>query len=121
MPSPASSDSDAIIQVTDAAIQKVHELMVEEDNLSLKLRVFVTGGGCSGFQYGVSFEEEIDPEEDIIINKPPITLLIDAMSLNYLKGASIDYKKDLQGEQFIITNNPNAKTTCGCGSSFSAE
>lgn len=121
MTSPPANSSDSLIQVTEAAINKVHELMVEEDNLNLKLRIFVQGGGCSGMQYGVSFEEEIDPEEDIVIEKPPITLLIDAVSIDYLRGARIDYRKDIQGEQFIITGNPNAKTTCGCGSSFSVE
>jgi iron-sulfur cluster insertion protein len=103
---------------TDSAAAKVKELVDEEGNPELKLRVFVQGGGCSGFQYGFTFDEAIN-DDDTQMNKNGVTLLIDAMSLQYLTGAEIDYKEDLQGAQFVI-KNPNATTTCGCGSSFSA-
>jgi iron-sulfur cluster insertion protein len=102
---------------TDRAASKVKELVDEEGNPDLKLRVFVQGGGCSGFQYGFTFDELVN-EDDTPMNKNGVTLLIDAMSLQYLVGAEIDYKDDLQGAQFVI-KNPNATTTCGCGSSFS--
>ncbi|OWQ86757.1 iron-sulfur cluster insertion protein ErpA [Roseateles terrae] len=102
---------------TDAAAEKVRELVLEEGNPDLKLRVFVQGGGCSGFQYGFTFDEAVN-DDDTRMNKNDVTLLIDAMSLQYLMGAEIDYKEDLQGAQFVI-KNPNATTTCGCGSSFS--
>lgn len=102
---------------TDAAAAKVAELIAEEGNPELKLRVFVQGGGCSGFQYGFTFDEVVN-EDDTQMVKNGVTLLIDAMSLQYLVGAEIDYKEDLQGAQFVI-RNPNAVTTCGCGSSFS--
>lgn len=103
---------------TEAAAKKVKGLIEEEQNPNLKLRVFIQGGGCSGFQYGFSFDEEIH-EEDTVIEKEGVTLLVDAMSFQYLINAEIDYKEDLQGAQFVI-RNPNATTTCGCGSSFSA-
>jgi iron-sulfur cluster insertion protein len=102
---------------TDSAASKVKELVDEEGNPDLKLRVFVQGGGCSGFQYGFTFDEVMN-EDDSRMDKNGVTLLIDAMSLQYLMGAEIDYKDDLQGAQFVI-KNPNATTTCGCGSSFS--
>ena len=102
---------------TDAAAQKVGELIKEEDNPDLMLRVFVSGGGCSGFQYGFTFDEKVE-EGDSSINNQGVTLLVDPMSVQYLMGAEIDYKEDLQGAQFVI-RNPNANTTCGCGSSFS--
>jgi iron-sulfur cluster insertion protein len=102
---------------TDSAAAKVKELVDEEGNPELKLRVFVQGGGCSGFQYGFTFDEIVN-EDDTQMTKNGVTLLIDAMSLQYLVGAEIDYKDDLQGAQFVI-KNPNATTTCGCGSSFS--
>jgi iron-sulfur cluster insertion protein len=102
---------------TDSAASKVKELVDEEGNPELKLRVFVQGGGCSGFQYGFTFDEIVN-DDDTQMNKNGVTLLIDAMSLQYLAGAEIDYKDDLQGAQFVI-KNPNATTTCGCGSSFS--
>ncbi|NBD20582.1 iron-sulfur cluster insertion protein ErpA [Aquabacterium fontiphilum] len=105
------------IVFTDAAAAKVAELVAEEGNPDLKLRVFVQGGGCSGFQYGFTFDE-ITNEDDTAMVKNGVTLLIDAMSLQYLVGAEIDYKDDLEGAQFVI-RNPNATTTCGCGSSFS--
>ena len=118
--------------MTENAAKKVSELIEEEENLQLKLRVFITGGGCSGFQYGFTFDEVINEEDTVVTNRKKknnphstdqveqtVQLLIDPMSLVYLVGAEIDYKSDLSGEQFII-RNPNAKTTCGCGSSFAA-
>lgn len=102
---------------TDNAVKKVKELIEEENNTDLKLRVFVSGGGCSGFQYGFTFDEVIN-EDDTQMTKEGVTLLIDAMSYQYLVGAEIDYTEGLEGAQFVI-KNPNATTTCGCGSSFS--
>lgn len=107
----------ATLNVTDAAARKVKGLIDEEGNANLKLRVFVTGGGCSGFEYGFTFDEDQD-EEDTTIEKSGIRLLIDPMSYQYLAGAEIDFKEDLQGSRFVVTN-PNAATTCGCGNSFS--
>jgi len=104
---------------TDSAAAKVADLIAEEGNPALKLRVFVKGGGCSGFQYGFTFDE-IANEDDTTMTKNGVSLLIDAMSYQYLVGAEIDYKVDLEGEQFVIKNNPGATSTCGCGSSFSA-
>ncbi|HEU0189295.1 MAG TPA: iron-sulfur cluster insertion protein ErpA [Gallionella sp.] len=103
---------------TDNAANKVKQLIEEEGNADLKLRVFVSGGGCSGFQYGFTFDEEVN-EDDTVLNKNGVQLLIDPMSFQYLVGAEIDYKDGIEGSQFII-RNPNATTTCGCGSSFSA-
>ena len=105
------------IVFTDAAAEKVAQLISEEDNPSLKLRVFISGGGCSGFQYGFTFDDEVEDGDSSIENQG-VTLLVDPMSVQYLMGAEIDYKEDLQGAQFVI-RNPNASTTCGCGSSFS--
>ena len=105
------------IVFTDSAAAKVADLVAEEGNPDLKLRVFVQGGGCSGFQYGFTFDEIVN-DDDTQMSKNGVTLLIDAMSLQYLTGAEIDYKEDLSGSQFVI-KNPNATTTCGCGSSFS--
>jgi iron-sulfur cluster insertion protein len=102
---------------TDSAADKVRQLIDEEGNPDLKLRVFVQGGGCSGFQYGFTFDEESN-EDDTVMEKNGVQLLIDAMSYQYLVGAEIDYKDGLEGAQFVI-KNPNATTTCGCGSSFS--
>ncbi|HEY0681162.1 MAG TPA: iron-sulfur cluster insertion protein ErpA [Steroidobacter sp.] len=102
---------------TDAAAAKVSELIREESNPNLKLRVFVQGGGCSGFQYGFTFDENLE-EGDTRVENGGVTLLIDPMSIQYLAGAEIDYKEDIEGAQFVI-RNPNASTTCGCGSSFS--
>jgi iron-sulfur cluster insertion protein len=102
---------------TDSAADKVRDLVAEEGNPDLKLRVFVQGGGCSGFQYGFTFDEAVN-DDDTQMQKNGVTLLIDSSSLQYLMGAEIDYKEDLQGAQFVI-KNPNATTTCGCGSSFS--
>ncbi len=103
---------------TDNAASKVADLIAEEGNDALKLRVFVQGGGCSGFQYGFTFDEDIN-EDDTQFEKNGVTLLVDSMSYQYLVGAEIDYKEDINGSQFVI-KNPNATTTCGCGSSFSA-
>jgi iron-sulfur cluster insertion protein len=102
---------------TDAAAHKVGELMRDEDNPNLKLRVFISGGGCSGFQYGFTFDETVE-EGDAQVENQGVTLLVDPMSVQYLMGAEIDYKEDIEGAQFVI-RNPNATTTCGCGSSFS--
>ena len=102
---------------SDSSAAKVRELIVEEGNDALKLRVFVTGGGCSGFQYGFTFDE-VQNEDDTVVNKAGVSLLIDAMSYQYLTGAEIDYTEGLEGAQFVI-KNPNATSTCGCGSSFS--
>lgn len=103
---------------TDAAARKVRQLIDEEENPSLKLRVFVQGGGCSGFQYGFTFEEEAG-DGDMLVENAGVTLLVDPMSFQYLAGGEIDYSEGLEGAQFII-RNPNATRTCGCGSSFSA-
>lgn len=103
---------------TDSAAAKVKELIDEEGNSALKLRVFVTGGGCSGFQYGFTFDEE-SSDDDTVMQKNGVTLLVDPMSFQYLVGAEIDYTEGLEGAQFVI-KNPNATSTCGCGSSFSA-
>ena len=102
---------------SDSAVAKVRELIEEEENPELKLRVFVTGGGCSGFQCGFSFDESQD-EEDTVIVRDGVSLLVDPMSYQYLVGATIDYQEGLQGSQFVV-QNPNASSTCGCGSSFS--
>ncbi len=103
---------------TDNAANKVKQLIEEEGNAELKLRVFVSGGGCSGFQYGFTFDE-VANDDDTVLNKNGVQLLIDPMSFQYLVGAEIDYQEGLEGSQFVI-KNPNATTTCGCGSSFSA-
>jgi iron-sulfur cluster insertion protein len=105
------------ITVTEAASKKVRELIDEEENQELKLRVFVTGGGCSGFQYGFTFDEN-QKDNDMSIEQDGVKILIDSLSFQYLMGSEVDYTEGLQGSRFII-NNPQAKTTCGCGSSFS--
>jgi iron-sulfur cluster insertion protein len=105
------------ITFTDAAARKVQELILEEHNPELKLRVYISGGGCSGFQYGFSFDE-VRGEDDIAVENDGVTLLVDPLSFQYLMGAEVDYTESLQGAQFVI-RNPNAATTCGCGSSFS--
>lgn len=131
--------NDTALIFTDAAAQKVKALIDEEENPNLNLRVYITGGGCSGFQYGFTFDEKIN-DDDMVIEKSIreeasatdgdsgsnesgdsdlVKLLIDPMSYQYLKGAEIDYREDINGSQFVI-RNPNAKTTCGCGSSFAA-
>jgi len=115
-PSNYEPTDDSVI-FTDSAATKVDSLIKEEDNPNLKLRVFIAGGGCSGFQYGFTFDEELQEGDTEVVNAG-VTLLIDPMSIQYLFGAEIDYKEDLEGAQFVI-RNPNAATTCGCGSSFS--
>ncbi len=117
--SPASLETapPASLIFTDAAANKVRQLIQEEDNQDLKLRVFVSGGGCSGFQYGFTFDENLQ-DGDTSVENCGITLLVDPMSIQYLMGAEIDYTEGLEGAQFVI-RNPNAQTTCGCGSSFS--
>ncbi len=102
---------------SDSAAKKVGALIAEEGNDNLKLRVYISGGGCSGFQYGFTFDEEV-AEDDTQVENDGVTVLVDSMSIQYLTGAEIDYKEDLSGAQFVI-RNPNATTTCGCGSSFS--
>ena len=104
------------VNFTDSAARKVRALVVEEENPALKLRAFVTGGGCSGFEYGFTFDEDVE-DDDTVIEKDDVTLLIDALSYQYLVGAEVDFKEDLQGSRFVVTN-PNASTTCGCGNSF---
>ena len=106
------------IALTDAAVGKVKSLIEEEGNPGLKLRIFVTGGGCSGFQYGFTFDETV-AEDDTSMVKDGVTFLVDSMSFQYLMGAEIDYTEGIEGAQFVI-KNPNATSTCGCGSSFSA-
>ncbi|WP_213991575.1 iron-sulfur cluster insertion protein ErpA [Sodalis sp. dw_96] len=105
------------LQFTDAAARKVKNLIADEENPNLKLRVYITGGGCSGFQYGFTFDDKIN-EDDMTIEKQGVALVVDPMSLQYLVGGSVDYTEGLEGSRFVV-NNPNAKTTCGCGSSFS--
>lgn len=105
------------VNFTTAAADKVSALLVEENNPDLKLRVYITGGGCSGFQYGFTFDASVN-EDDTQVSKNGVTLLIDSMSFQYLVGAKIDYLEDLSGARFVI-ENPNATSTCGCGSSFS--
>jgi iron-sulfur cluster insertion protein len=107
----------AALNVSDAAAGKIAELIADEGNPALKLRVYVTGGGCSGFQYGFAFEETVG-EDDMQIEKNGVKLIVDPMSLQYLVGADIDYEDGLEGSRFVI-RNPNAQSTCGCGSSFS--
>lgn len=112
-----TTDTPDLLSVTENAANKVKSLIEEEGNADLKLRVFVTGGGCSGFQYGFTFDENMN-EGDTAIEKDGVTFLVDPMSYQYLVGAELDYKEGLMGAQFVISN-PNASTTCGCGSSFS--
>lgn len=111
------SEIQVPIQFTDAAANKVLSLIHEEENPALKLRVYVTGGGCSGFQYGFTFDEKVN-DGDLTIDKNGVTMVVDPMSLQYLAGGVVDYTDGLQGSRFIV-QNPNATTTCGCGSSFS--
>ncbi|MCR4305063.1 MAG: iron-sulfur cluster insertion protein ErpA [Gallionella sp.] len=114
----AMTDVQDPLLFTDNAANKVKQLIDEEGNAELKLRVFVSGGGCSGFQYGFTFDE-VANEDDTVLNKNGVQLLIDPMSFQYLVGAEIDYQEGMEGAQFVI-KNPNATTTCGCGSSFSS-
>jgi len=105
-----------LLHLTAAAAAKVRELIRDEGNDALHLRVYIQGGGCSGFQYGFEFDEN-RAEDDLVIERDGVRLLVDPLSLQYLTGAEVDYTENLQGAQFVI-RNPNAKTTCGCGSSF---
>ncbi len=104
------------LNFTPAAAAKVRQLILEEANPALKLRVYITGGGCSGFQYGFTFDEKLD-DGDIAVTRDEVTLVVDPLSFQYLEGAEVDYSESLQGARFVI-RNPNAATTCGCGSSF---
>jgi iron-sulfur cluster insertion protein len=113
----APTEMESPLNFTDSAASKVKSLIDEEGNPDLKLRVFVSGGGCSGFQYGFTFDE-VTNSDDTVLQKNGVTLLIDSMSFQYLVGAEIDYAEGLEGAQFVI-KNPNAVSTCGCGSSFS--
>ena len=110
------SQAPTIMSLTDNAAAKVQSLITEEGNPRLKLRVFVTGGGCSGFQYGFSFDEEV-AEDDTLIQNKGASLLVDPLSYQYLVGSKVDYLEGLEGSRFVV-NNPLATTTCGCGSSF---
>ena len=105
------------LQFTEAAASKVKVLIADEENPDLKLRVYITGGGCSGFQYGFTFDDKVN-DGDMTIEKQGVALVVAPMSLQYLVGGSVDYTEGLEGSRFVVTN-PNAKTTCGCGSSFS--
>jgi iron-sulfur cluster insertion protein len=113
----ADSTPELPIQFSDAAAIKVKQLVEEEENPNLKLRVYVTGGGCSGFQYGFTFDEDVN-QGDMEISKQGVSMVIDPMSLQYLVGGTVDYTEGLEGARFFV-NNPNASTTCGCGASFS--
>jgi iron-sulfur cluster insertion protein len=106
-----------VLQLTERAVAKLKSLVEEEGNPELKLRIYVTGGGCSGFQYGFSFEDEA-AEDDTVVQKDGVTALVDPLSYQYLVGSEVDYQEGLEGSRFVI-NNPNASTTCGCGASFS--
>lgn len=112
-----SEDMALPLQFTEAAANKVKVLIADEENPELKLRVYITGGGCSGFQYGFTFDDKVN-DGDMTIEKQGVMLVVDPMSLQYLVGGSVDYTEGLEGSRFIVTN-PNAKSTCGCGSSFS--
>ena len=113
---PSYLDLEQPLDFTSAAASKVAALIAEEGNPALMLRVYISGGGCSGFQYGFTFDEE-RAEDDLALQRDGVTLLVDPLSLQYLMGAEVDYRESLQGAQFVI-RNPNAKSTCGCGSSF---
>jgi len=106
-----------MLTITDTAIEKIRDILAEENNPKIKLRVFVQGGGCSGFSYGFTLDEEIN-EDDFVVNRDELEILVDSMSAQYMQGATIEYKEELMGSQFVI-QNPNASSTCGCGSSFS--
>lgn len=114
-----TDDSSKTLVFTDAAARKVKQLIEEEGNPHLKLRVYISGGGCSGFQYGFTFDEVTKPDDWVVENQG-VSLLVDALSYQYLAGAEIDYSEGIEGAHFII-RNPNAETTCGCGSSFSVK
>lgn len=107
-----------MITITDSAVKKIKEIIAEENNPGIKVRMFVQGGGCSGFQYGFTLDEEKN-EDDFVVEKDGVEILVDALSSQYVQGAEVDWQESVQGSQFAI-RNPNATTTCGCGSSFSA-
>jgi iron-sulfur cluster insertion protein len=106
-----------MIEITNSAVAKIADILAEENNPKAKLRIFVQGGGCSGFQYGFTLDEDV-AQDDFEIEKSGVILLVDSMSAQYLQGSTVDYKEEFMGSQFVI-NNPTAKSTCGCGSSFS--
>ena len=116
-PMQQSAEASPVIEFSDAAAIKLKALIEEENNDNLKLRVFVSGGGCSGFQYGFEFDENVN-DDDIKVENQGVTMLVDNMSARYLGGATVDYEEGLEGSRFVI-NNPNATSTCGCGASFS--
>jgi iron-sulfur cluster insertion protein len=116
IPIPSFQDGAPSLNISDTVVSKVAEMLAEEGDPSLQLRIFVTGGGCSGFQYGFAFDDQVK-EDDIRVERGPIAVVVDAMSLQYLAGAEIDYEDKLEGARFVI-RNPNAASTCGCGSSF---
>ncbi len=113
----AESFNPTSLNLSAGAVRKVQQLVSEEENSELKLRVYITGGGCSGFQYGFSFDETV-AEDDTVIEEGGVSLLVDPMSFQYLVGSEVDYTEGLEGSRFVV-NNPNATTTCGCGASFS--
>ena len=113
------SEANIPLSFSDAAATRVQTLIAEEENPELKLRVYITGGGCSGFQYGFTFDEKVNDGDTTIINSG-VTLVVDPMSLQYLMGGVVDYTEGLEGARFFV-NNPNATTTCGCGASFSVQ
>ena len=116
-PMPMLADGVPPLNISDAVVAKVADMLAEEGDPNLRLRIFVTGGGCSGFQYGFAFDDEAK-EDDVTVDKGPVKVVVDAMSLQYMVGADIDYEENLEGSRFVI-KNPNASSTCGCGSSFS--
>lgn len=116
IPMPALAEGMPPLNISDTVVAKVAEMLAEEGDPSLQLRIFVTGGGCSGFQYGFAFDDETK-EDDVRVERGPITVVVDAMSLQYLVGSDIDFEDKLDGARFVI-RNPNASNTCGCGSSF---
>ncbi len=111
------TDLPSLIELTESAAKKVQSLKEDEGNGELKLRVYITGGGCAGFSYGFTFDEAVK-DGDTQVDRDGVTLLVDSLSIQYLAGSTVDYKESLMGSQFVI-ENPNASTTCGCGSSFS--
>jgi iron-sulfur cluster insertion protein len=117
MHAPTYQTVESALNFTPSAAAKAASLIAEEANPDLKLRVYISGGGCSGFQYGFSFDEQQE-DDDLAVQRDGVTLIVDPLSLQYLMGAEVDYRESLQGSQFVI-RNPNAKSTCGCGSSFS--
>jgi iron-sulfur cluster insertion protein len=116
-PAFALPEGEEPIRISETVVAKVSEMLAEEGDPTLQLRIFVTGGGCSGFQYGFAFDDE-RKEDDVLIERGAVHIVVDAMSLQYLTGAEIDYEDKLEGARFVI-RNPNAASTCGCGSSFS--